>query len=149
MRQNAREARQGPPARELLKEKWIVRLLLLGCGMGIVAQFTGVNAFMYYTPIILKSTGLGTSASIAATIGNGVVSVIATFAGIKAISHFGRRPMLITGLSVVIAMQLARGGGAGTDAAQFSAKPAGAGLHLGVSLLYADVYFARVLAADV
>ncbi|WP_414057233.1 sugar porter family MFS transporter [Pantoea dispersa] len=109
MRQNAREARQGPPARELLKEKWIVRLLLLGCGMGIVAQFTGVNAFMYYTPVILKSTGLGTSASIAATIGNGVVSVLATFAGIKAISHFGRRPMLMTGLSVVIAMQLALG----------------------------------------
>ncbi len=107
MRQNAREARQGPPARKLLKEKWIVRLLLLGCGMGIVAQFTGVNAFMYYTPVILKSTGLGTSASIAATIGNGVVSVLATFAGIKAISHFDRRPMLMTGLSVVIAMQLA------------------------------------------
>ena len=109
MRQNAREARQGPSARELLKEKWIVRLLVMGCGMGIVLQFTGVNAFMYYTPIILKSTGLGTSASIAATIGNGVVSVLATFAGIKAISHFGRRPMLMTGLTIVIAMQLALG----------------------------------------
>jgi len=109
MRQNARDARQGPAARELLKEKWVVRLLLMGCGMGIVAQFTGVNAFMYYTPVILKSTGLGTSASIAATIGNGLVSVIATFAGIKAISHFGRRPMLMTGLSIVIAMQLALG----------------------------------------
>ena len=109
MRQNAREARQGPAARELLKEKWIVRLFVMGCGMGIVLQFTGVNAFMYYTPIILKSTGLGTSASIAATIGNGVVSVLATFAGIKAISHFGRRPMLMTGLSIVIVMQLALG----------------------------------------
>jgi len=109
MRENARMARQGPAARELLKEKWIVRLLLMGCGMGIVLQFTGVNAFMYYTPIILKSTGMGTSASIAATIGNGVVSVLATFAGIKAISHFGRRKMLMTGLGIVIAMQLALG----------------------------------------
>lgn len=72
---------------------------------------------MYYTPIILNSTGLGTSASIAATIGNGAVSVMATFAGIKAISHFGRRPMLITGLSVVIGMQLALGGCSGADAA--------------------------------
>lgn len=109
MRENARMARQGPAARELLKEKWIVRLLLMGCGMGIVLQFTGVNVFMYYTPIILKSTGMGTSASIAATIGNGVVSVLATFAGIKAISHFGRRKMLMTGLCIVIAMQLALG----------------------------------------
>lgn len=109
MRQAAREARKGPPARELLQQKWVMRLLMVGSAMGLVIQFTGVNAFMYYTPIILKSTGLDTSAAIAATIGNGVVSVVATFAGIKAISHFGRRPMLMTGLSVVIAMQLALG----------------------------------------
>lgn len=110
MRQNAREARQGPDTRQLLREKWVVRLLLTGCGMGLVLQFTGVNAFMYYTPIILKSTGLGTSAAIAATIGNGAIAVLATFAGIRAISHFGRRPMLIAGLAIVIAMQLALGG---------------------------------------
>jgi len=109
MRENARASHQGPSTRELLQQKWVVRLLLVGSAMGIVLQFTGVNAFMYYTPIILKSTGLGTSASIAATIGNGVVSVLATFAGIKAISHFGRRPMLMTGLCVVIAMQVALG----------------------------------------
>ncbi len=109
MRQNAQQARQGPAPRELLKEKWVIRLLLVGFGMGIVLQFTGVNAFMYYTPIILKSTGLGTSAAIAATIGNGIVSVIATFAGIKAIGHFGRRPILLTGLTIVITMQLMLG----------------------------------------
>lgn len=109
MRKNAHQARQGPSPRELLKEKWVKRLLMLGFGLGLVAQFTGINAFMYYTPIILKSTGLGTSAAIGATIGNGVVSVIATFAGIKAISHYGRRPILLTGLTIVIIMQLLLG----------------------------------------
>ncbi len=84
MRKQARAAERGPSAGELLREKWVVRLLLLGAGMGIVIQFTGVNAFMYYTPIILKTTGMGTSASIAATIGHGVVSVLAVMAGIRA-----------------------------------------------------------------
>ena len=109
MRQHAKAARQGPSARELLQEKWILRLLLVGAGLGIVIQFTGVNAFMYYTPVILKTTGMGTNASIAATIGNGIVLVLATMVGIKAVGRFGRRTMLMTGLSVVIAMQLALG----------------------------------------
>lgn len=109
MRKQARQARNGPAVGELLRQKWVVRLLLLGAGMGVVAQFTGVNAFMYYTPIILQKTGMGTSAAIAATIGNGVVSVLATLAGIRAISHFGRRSMLIAGLTVVIAAQVALG----------------------------------------
>lgn len=109
MKQQAHESQKGPSTRELLKQKWVLRLVLTGAGMGFVLQFTGVNAFMYYTPIILKSTGMGTSASIAATIGNGVVSVLAALAGIKGVSRFGRRPMLMTGLTIVICAQVALG----------------------------------------
>lgn len=109
MKQQARESQQGPSTKELLKQKWVLRLVLTGAGMGFVLQFTGVNAFMYYTPIILKTTGMGTSASIAATIGNGIVSVLAAIAGIKGVSRFGRRPMLMTGLTIVICAQIALG----------------------------------------
>lgn len=90
-------------------EPWTRKLLYIGIGLGFVAQFTGVNAFMYFTPIILKSTGLGTNAALAATIGNGVVSVLATVLGIWLVGRMGRRPMLLTGLSFVIAAQLALG----------------------------------------
>jgi major inositol transporter-like SP family MFS transporter len=88
-------------------EPWIRRLLLVGIGLGFVAQFTGVNAFMYFTPVILKSTGLGTNAALAATIGNGVVSVLATGLGIWMVGRHGRRPLLMTGLVFVILAQLA------------------------------------------
>jgi sugar porter (SP) family MFS transporter len=88
---------------------WIRKLLWIGIGLGFMAQFTGVNAFMYFTPIILKSTGLGTNAALTATIGNGVVAVIATFLGIWLIGKHGRRPMLLTGLSLVVATQAALG----------------------------------------
>lgn len=109
MRKQEKLARQGPSVKALLKERWVLRLLLTGCGLGFVLQFTGVNAFMYYTPIILKTTGLGTNASIAATIGNGVVSVIAVMVGIWAVSRFSRRRMLMTGLGMVILSQVALG----------------------------------------
>ena len=88
---------------------WIKKLLWIGIGLGFMAQFTGVNAFMYFTPIILQSTGLGTNAALTATIGNGVVALSATFIGIWLIGKHGRRPMLLTGLGFVIATQAALG----------------------------------------
>ncbi len=109
MRESEEQARHRPPLRELLSQGWVVKLLLLGIGLGFVAQFTGVNAFMYYTPIILKSTGMGTSAALTATIGNGVVSVIATLLGIWAIGRAGRRTLMLIGLVIVIVAQLALG----------------------------------------
>jgi len=93
----------------VLGTPWIRKLLGIGIGLGFVAQFTGVNAFMYFTPIILASTGLGTNAALTATIGNGVVAVIATFIGIALIGKHGRRPMLLSGLAMVIVAQAALG----------------------------------------
>lgn len=87
-------------------EPWIRRLLLIGIGLGFVAQMTGVNAFMYFTPIILKTTGLGTNAALTATIGNGVASVVATLIGIWLVGRHGRRPLLMTGLVFVVLAQL-------------------------------------------
>lgn len=84
--------------RQAFGETWIKRLLLIGVGLGFTAQFTGVNAFMYFTPIILRQTGLGTEAALIATIGDGLVAVGATFAGIWMIGKFPRRVTLLSGL---------------------------------------------------
>lgn len=109
MKSQKENARKRPPVSELLRQGWIIKLLLIGIGLGFTAQFTGVNAFMYYTPIILKTTGMGTNAALTATIGNGVVSVIATLLGIWAIGRYGRRHLLMTGLVTVVLAQVALG----------------------------------------
>jgi major inositol transporter-like SP family MFS transporter len=109
MKAQAKQAHTRPPIGELLRQRWVIKLLFIGIGLGFTAQLTGVNAFMYYTPIILKNTGMGTNAALTATIGNGVVSVIATLLGIWAIGRYGRRPLLMTGLVMVILMQAALG----------------------------------------
>ena len=109
MKAQDEQARNRPSKRQLLRQGWVIKLLLIGIGLGFTAQFTGVNAFMYYTPLILKNTGMGTNAALTATIGNGVVSVIATFMGIWAIGRYGRRHLLLTGLVAVILMQAALG----------------------------------------
>ena len=109
MKAQEKQAHKRVPAIELLRQPWILKLLLIGVGLGFTAQFTGVNAFMYYTPIILKNTGMGTNAALTATIGNGIVSVIATLLGIWAIGRYGRRHLLMTGLVIVVLMQAALG----------------------------------------
>ena len=109
MKTQEKQAHKHVAARELLRQPWVLKLLLIGVGLGFTAQFTGVNAFMYYTPIILKHTGMGTNAALTATIGNGIVSVIATLLGIWAIGRYGRRHLLMTGLVIVIMMQAALG----------------------------------------
>jgi sugar porter (SP) family MFS transporter len=109
MKAQKENSRKRPPVSELLRQSWVIKLLLIGIGLGFTAQFTGVNAFMYYTPIILKTTGMGTNAALTATIGNGVVSVIATLLGIWAIGRYGRRHLLMTGLVMVVIAQIALG----------------------------------------
>ena len=80
-----------------LRVPWIRKLVLVGVVFGIAVQLTGVNSIMYFAPTILKATGLGTEASITATIANGVVSVVSVLIGIYLLGRVGRRPMVITG----------------------------------------------------
>ncbi|MGW2325189.1 sugar porter family MFS transporter [Streptomyces sp. NPDC001700] len=80
-----------------LRTPWIRRLALIGVGIAICQQITGINTVMYYAPSILESTGLGTSASLVSTISVGVISVVMTFVGIWLLGRAGRRPMLIAG----------------------------------------------------
>ncbi|MFF2925451.1 sugar porter family MFS transporter [Streptomyces celluloflavus] len=91
------DARRG--AWDELRTPWVRRLLLVGIGLAIVQQITGVNAVIYFAPKILAATGLGTNTAITATIAVGAVSVIATAIGMSLIDRVGRRPMLISGLA--------------------------------------------------
>jgi len=89
-----------------LAEPWLLKLLGIGIALGFIIQFTGVNAFMYYTPMILKETGMGTHAALIATIGNGLVAVVATLIGMWLINRLGRRTILLLGLTVVVLAQV-------------------------------------------
>ncbi|MEJ3598145.1 sugar porter family MFS transporter [Pseudomonas bubulae] len=103
--QHAKEQHHGTGL-SALKEPWLLKLLGIGIALGFVLQFTGVNAFVYFTPMILKETGMGTHAALIATIGNGVVSVIAALIGMWLINRMGRRSMLLMGLIVVVLAQI-------------------------------------------
>ncbi|MBP2032822.1 major inositol transporter-like SP family MFS transporter [Clostridium algifaecis] len=83
-----------------LSTPWIRRLVLIGCVIGIIVQFSGINVMMYYGTTILEKSGLGTRAALVANIGNGITSCIGVLVFIKLLSdRFGRKRLFLIGLS--------------------------------------------------
>src|SRR5262249_8722689 len=89
---------QLPSWRELLNPA--VRLpLVIGVGLAIFQQITGINTVIYFAPTIFQAAGLSSASSaILATAGVGVVNVAMTVVAIRLIDSVGRRPVLLTGL---------------------------------------------------
>lgn len=77
----------------------IFPVLSLGIMLGLIQQVTGINTIIYYAPTIFQLAGFeSTTTAIAATIGIGLVNVIATLFAVFYLDRIGRRPLLFTGL---------------------------------------------------
>jgi SP family galactose:H+ symporter-like MFS transporter len=73
--------------------------MIVGVGLAIAQQITGINTVIYYAPIIFKFAGLSsTSAAILASVGVGVVNVALTVVAMQLIDRLGRRPLLLVSL---------------------------------------------------
>jgi SP family galactose:H+ symporter-like MFS transporter len=77
--------------------------LVLGIGLAILQQVTGINTVIYYAPLIIQSAGIpSASGAILATAGIGVVNVLMTIVSMWLIDRAGRRPLLLTGVAGMI-----------------------------------------------
>lgn len=73
--------------------------LIVGIGLAIFQQFTGINTVIYYAPTIFQFAGFpSASAAILATAGVGVVNVALTIVALRQLDRAGRRPLLLYGL---------------------------------------------------
>jgi sugar porter (SP) family MFS transporter len=71
------------------------RPLIIGVGLAMFQQITGINTVIYFAPTIFQSAGLSSAAtSILATAGVGVVNVVMTIVSIRLIDRLGRRQLL-------------------------------------------------------
>jgi sugar porter (SP) family MFS transporter len=77
--------------------------LVVGIGLAIFQQVTGINTVIYYAPIIIQSAGIpSASGAILATAGIGIVNVIMTIVSMWLIDRIGRRPLLLIGIGGMI-----------------------------------------------
>ncbi|RZJ54051.1 MAG: MFS transporter, partial [Flavobacterium sp.] len=73
--------------------------LLVGIGLSVFQQITGINAILYYAPEIFKSFGSSADASLLETSMLGVINLIFTIFSIYLVDRIGRKPLLYIGSS--------------------------------------------------
>lgn len=84
--------------------------LVIGVLLSVFQQITGINAIIYYGPIIFKMAGLSSnSAALLATLGIGIINVVATIVALKFIDTVGRRQLLLVGLMGMLVTLLVLG----------------------------------------
>ena len=84
----------------ILKNKWLLRILLVGIGLGVAQQLTGINSIMYYGQIVLIESGFDSSAALIANIAPGIIAVVGAFIALSYMDKFDRRKTFIIGFTL-------------------------------------------------
>ena len=100
-----------PGAWRDLLEPAVKAALVIGIGLAILQQVTGINTVIYYAPTIIEYTGVSDgSSAILASLGVGIINVLATIVALWLIDRKGRRPLLMVGVAGMTAALVALGG---------------------------------------
>ncbi|KAI3917940.1 hypothetical protein MKW98_000174 [Papaver atlanticum] len=69
--------------------------LVIGMLMQVFQQFTGINAIMFYAPVLFQTVGFKNDASLLSSVIIGLVNVFSILVSIKTVDKFGRRALLL------------------------------------------------------
>mmetsp|Transcript_66861 Transcript_66861/g.186590 ORF Transcript_66861/g.186590 Transcript_66861/m.186590 type:complete len:506 (-) Transcript_66861:196-1713(-) len=76
------------------------RPLIVGCGIVTLQQITGQPSVLYYATNVFKSAGFGDSSSQQSLL-LGLIKLVATLFTVWRVDHYGRRPLLLIGISMM------------------------------------------------
>ncbi|RZC92358.1 hypothetical protein C5167_003965 [Papaver somniferum] len=80
--------------------------LVIGMMMQVLQQFTGINAIMFYAPVLFQTVGFGANGALISSVIIGLVNVFSTLVSIKTVDIFGRRALLLQACCQMFATQL-------------------------------------------
>ena len=78
-----------------LREAWVRPALVLGCGIAIFTQLSGIEMIIYYSPTILTDNGFSTSVALEVSVALGVSYLLAQLVGLTIIDKVGRRRLTL------------------------------------------------------
>lgn len=92
--------------REMLRRPYL-RATLFVVGLGFFIQITGINATVAYGPRIFEAMGVTTKTqSILMAMLVQCIALVAVIASMSVVDRWGRRPILLTGITTMIVSQL-------------------------------------------
>ncbi len=76
--------------------------LIVGIGLSLFGQLTGVNIVIYYGPDVLQHAGFARIGAFQFQVGFGLINLVFTLIALVLIDRVGRRPLLIGGMTAVV-----------------------------------------------
>jgi SP family xylose:H+ symportor-like MFS transporter len=76
-------------------------VLFVGIMLSLFQQFVGINAVLYYAPLMFKNMGASTNTALLQTITVGVANIVFTLVALVTVDRWGRKPLLILGALVM------------------------------------------------
>jgi sugar porter (SP) family MFS transporter len=107
-----------------LRAAWVRPALILGCGIAIFTQLSGIEMIIYYSPTILTDNGFDKSVALQVSVALGVSYLVAQLVGLSIIDKVGRRRLTLimipgAALSLFVLGTLFVTGNSGRDSVPF------------------------------
>ena len=102
----AAEAKLGRASWRVLLHPSLRLVMIIGIVVGVLQQVSGINAVFFYAPMIFERSGIGANAAFMQAALVGFVNLVFTVVAMAVIDRFGRRPLLVFGLSGIAACML-------------------------------------------
>jgi sugar porter (SP) family MFS transporter len=107
-----------------LRAAWVRPALILGCGIAIFTQLSGIEMIIYYSPTILTDNGFSESVALQISVALGVSYLVAQLVGLSIIDKVGRRRLTLimipgAALSLFVLGTLFVTGNSGRDSVPF------------------------------
>ncbi|KAK1287664.1 Sugar transport protein 8 [Acorus calamus] len=75
----------------------------------VFQQFTGINAIMFYAPVLFQTVGFKSDASLLSSVIMGTVNVVSTIASVLLVNRAGRRALLLEACAQMFVSQVVIG----------------------------------------
>jgi SP family xylose:H+ symportor-like MFS transporter len=84
-------------------------VIFVGVMLSIFQQLVGINAVLYYAPMMFKTMGASADSALLQTVIVGVANVVFTVVAMLVVDSVGRKPLLIVGAGVMAVSMLTLG----------------------------------------
>jgi sugar porter (SP) family MFS transporter len=74
-----------------LRKPWVRPALIVGCGIAVFTQLSGIEMIIYYAPTILTDNGFSDTAALRVSVALGVTYLVMMCVGLSIVDRVGRR----------------------------------------------------------
>ena len=74
-----------------------LKVILMAFAIAMFNQMSGINAVLYYAPVVMVRAGATTDSAFIMSVGVGLMNLIATMAALTVIDRLGRRKLMLIG----------------------------------------------------